>query len=157
MCAVKYIYCVAFIFFSMWYLQLSRVLASSFLRLRDHTQGHTTVGRTHLDEWSARRRDLYLTTRNTYNRQISQAGFEPAIPVGERPQTHALDRSATGIACISFFTWINLRMIKFLYRAWILWKNANLHYRVTHIFLYHYKLTSTLTRFNSVFPQPTSN
>ena len=25
------------------------------------------------------------------------AGFEPAIPVGDRPQTHALDRSATGI------------------------------------------------------------
>jgi hypothetical protein len=27
-----------------------RVLASSFLRFRDHTQGHTTVGRTPLDE-----------------------------------------------------------------------------------------------------------
>ena len=25
------------------------------------------------------------------------AGFEPSIPVGDRPQTHALDRSATGI------------------------------------------------------------
>ena len=25
------------------------------------------------------------------------AGFEPAIPVGDRPQTRALDRSATGI------------------------------------------------------------
>jgi hypothetical protein len=38
-----------------------RVLASSFLRFRDHTQGRTTVGRTSLDEWSVRRRDLYLT------------------------------------------------------------------------------------------------
>jgi hypothetical protein len=25
------------------------------------------------------------------------AGFEPAIPASERPQTHALDRVATGI------------------------------------------------------------
>jgi hypothetical protein len=25
------------------------------------------------------------------------AGFEPTIPVSERPQTHALDRAATGI------------------------------------------------------------
>ena len=25
------------------------------------------------------------------------AGFEPAMPAGDRPQTHALDRSATGI------------------------------------------------------------
>jgi hypothetical protein len=38
-----------------------RVLASSVLRFRYHTQGRTTVGRTPLDEWSARRRDLYLT------------------------------------------------------------------------------------------------
>jgi hypothetical protein len=74
-------------------------LAVSFLRFRDHTQGHTTVGRTPLDEWSARRRDLYLTTHNAHNRQTSMlpAGFEAAIPAGERLQTHVLDRSATGI------------------------------------------------------------
>jgi len=28
---------------------------------------------------------------------MAQAGFELAIPVSERPQTHALDRAATGI------------------------------------------------------------
>jgi hypothetical protein len=43
-------------------LQPLRVSAASFWRFRDHTQGRTTVGRTPLDEWSARRRDLYLTT-----------------------------------------------------------------------------------------------
>jgi hypothetical protein len=43
------------------HLQPLRVWASSFLTSRDHTQGHTTVARTPLDEWSARRRDLYLT------------------------------------------------------------------------------------------------
>jgi hypothetical protein len=31
----------------------------------DHTQAHTTVGRSPLDEGSARGRDLYLTTQNT--------------------------------------------------------------------------------------------
>jgi hypothetical protein len=31
----------------------------------DHTQRHTTVGRTSLDEWSARRRDLYLTVQHS--------------------------------------------------------------------------------------------
>ena len=47
----------------------------------DHTQRCTTVGRTPLDERSARRRDLYLTTHDTYNRQISMppVGFEPKI------------------------------------------------------------------------------
>jgi hypothetical protein len=35
------------------------------------TLRHTTVGRTPLDKWSARRRDLYLTTRNTRPRRDS--------------------------------------------------------------------------------------
>ena len=36
-----------------------------FLMFLDHTQRRSTVGRTPLDEWSARRRDLYLTTHDT--------------------------------------------------------------------------------------------
>jgi hypothetical protein len=66
---------------------------------------HTTVGRTPLDEGPARRRDLYLTTHNTHNRQTTMppVGFEPAIPVSERPQTHALDRAATAIGnCLQY-------------------------------------------------------
>jgi len=35
-----------------------------FTRFLDHTQRRTTVCRTPLNEWSARRRDLYLTTHN---------------------------------------------------------------------------------------------
>ena len=64
----------------------------------DHKQRCTAVGRTPLDEWSARRRDFYLTTHNTHNRQTSTppAGFEPAIPAGEQRQTHALDSAVTG-------------------------------------------------------------
>ena len=58
-----------------------------------HCQGftitlrHATRGRTFLDEWS-----------NTLKRQTSMtpAGFEPAIPASERPQTHALESAATG-------------------------------------------------------------
>jgi len=55
----------------------------------------TTVGRTPLDEWSARRRDLYLATYNTHDRQTSMplAGSEPTIPASKRPQTHTLDRA----------------------------------------------------------------
>jgi hypothetical protein len=60
---------------------------------------HTTVGRTHLNEGPTRRRDLYLTTHNIHKRQTSMppVGFEPTILVNERPQTHSLDRTATGI------------------------------------------------------------
>jgi hypothetical protein len=54
----------------------------------NHIQRRPTVGRTPLDEWSARRRDLYLTTHNTHNRQTSMSpvGFEPTISAGERSQ-----------------------------------------------------------------------
>jgi len=63
-------------------------MASSFLTSLDHSQGHITLGRTPLDEWSPRRRDLYLTTHNTHNIQTSvpPVGFEPTISAGERPQ-----------------------------------------------------------------------
>jgi hypothetical protein len=63
------------------------------------TLRHTTLGRTPLDDGPARRRDLYLTTHNTHKRQTSMTPveFEPIILVSERPQTHALDRAATGI------------------------------------------------------------
>ena len=73
-------------------------MASSFTRFLDHTQRRITVSRTPLDELSARRRDVYLTTYNTNNRQTTMppVGFEPTISAGERPQTNALDRAATG-------------------------------------------------------------
>jgi hypothetical protein len=60
---------------------------------------HATLDRTPLDERPARRRDLYLTTYSTHNRQTSVllAGIEPTIPASERPQTDALARAATGI------------------------------------------------------------
>jgi len=70
----------------------------SCFRFLDHTQRRTTVGRAPLDEWSARRRDLYQTTHNTHNRQTS-------IPPGEirthnssmqAAKHYALDCTATG-------------------------------------------------------------
>jgi len=51
----------------------------------------TTLGRTPLDEWSARRRDLYPITQNIHKRQtfLSPAGFETTIPASERPLASA--------------------------------------------------------------------
>ena len=90
-----YIYIYIYIYFCfvfLWRCGPTRVKTSSFLRFLDHTQRRITVGRTPLDEWSARRRDLYLTTHNTHNRQTSMppVGFEPTIAAGERPKTYAL-------------------------------------------------------------------
>jgi len=71
----------------LWRCGPTRAMASSFLRFLDHTQRRITVGRTSLDEWPARRRDLYLTTHNTQHRQtsMSPAGFETTIPASKRP------------------------------------------------------------------------
>jgi len=61
------------------------------------TLRHTTLGRTPVDELSARRRDLYPTTYSTRKRQTTmpQTGFVPAFPAGEwsadpciRPRGH---------------------------------------------------------------------
>jgi hypothetical protein len=63
------------------------------------TLRHTTFGRTPLENWSARRRDLYLTTHNSHKRQTSMppGGFEPTVLASERLQPHAWDRAASGI------------------------------------------------------------
>jgi GMP synthase-like glutamine amidotransferase len=60
---------------------------------------HNAVGRTPLEEGSARRKDLNLKKHNIHQREISMlpAGFEAAIPTSERTQTHALDHAATRI------------------------------------------------------------
>jgi hypothetical protein len=74
-------------------------MASSVTRFLDHTQRRTAVGRTPLEEWLARRRDLYLTkhtTITTDRHPCPPVGFESTISVGEQPQTYALDRAATG-------------------------------------------------------------
>jgi hypothetical protein len=69
---------------------LTRLGVEGYYYSFDHTQGHTTVGRTPLDEWSARR----PSTHTTLKTDMPPAEFEPAIPVGDRLQTLALDRSA---------------------------------------------------------------
>jgi len=63
------------------------------------TLRHTTVGRT------ARCRDLCLTTHNNHKKETSMSlvGFEPSVPAGERPRTHALDRAATRTGLSSIF------------------------------------------------------
>ena len=82
----------------LWPCRPKEATASSFMRFLYHTQRRATVGRPPLGEWSARRRDLYLTTHTTYKRKTSMppVGFEPTISAGEQAQTYALDRAATG-------------------------------------------------------------
>jgi hypothetical protein len=65
---------------------------------------HITLDRTPLDDWSSRRRDLYVATHNTHKGQTSMppAGLEPASPASNRLQTHALGGAATDVGAGKF-------------------------------------------------------
>ena len=80
-----------------------------------HYRGFTiTLGKTPLDEWSARRRDISSdNTQHPQERETTMptAGFEPAIPASERPQTHTSDRTATGIEFHSMHTLYTVRNV----------------------------------------------
>jgi hypothetical protein len=61
-----------FLLLLVWHNCPTRARAASLLRFVCHTQWHNTIGRTPTDGWSARRRNLYLTTHTlTHERQIS--------------------------------------------------------------------------------------
>ena len=69
--------------------------AFTFLRFLDHTQRRITVGRTLLDGWSARRRDLYLTTHNNHDKHTCLGGIRTynlsrgaAVELRLRPRDH---------------------------------------------------------------------
>jgi len=70
---------------------------------RSHTIRHTTVGRTPLDEGSARCRDLYLTSHNNTRdeKPCPQGDSNPQSQKSKRPQTCTSDRAATGIGLTS--------------------------------------------------------
>jgi len=64
-----------------------------------------TLGRTLPDEWSARRRDRYLTKYNTHKRQtyITPEEFETRIPASVQPQINAIDSVKAVIGQLSQF------------------------------------------------------
>jgi len=66
---------------------------------RPHSGRHTIFSKTPLEQWPSRHRDLWLTTHDTHMGQTSipSAGYETKIAASEPPQTHALDRTTTGI------------------------------------------------------------
>jgi hypothetical protein len=63
------------------------------------THRHSTLSRTPLDEWSVRRRELYLTTHNTHNRQT----FMPLARLLILIPGYLLTRKTSKSVCNSFF------------------------------------------------------
>ena len=65
--------------------------------LHDHTQTHHTRWDSSGRVISPMQRPLSDNTQHSQHPSMSTAGFEHVIPTSERPQTHTLDRAATGI------------------------------------------------------------
>jgi hypothetical protein len=86
------------------------------------TLRRTTVGRASLDEWSARRKHLYLTTHNTHKRQtfILRAGFKPTVSAGDgrrctsytaRPLGPTRQRTMDSSVQIIILRWLTILML----------------------------------------------
>jgi hypothetical protein len=80
-----------FLVFDATALQWAR--ASSFTRFLDRTQRRTTVGRTPLDEWSARRRDLCPTTHTTLTTDKHPCPRWVSNPQSQQASGHRLTSS----------------------------------------------------------------
>ena len=73
--------------------------ASPFARFLDHTQRRNTVGRTPLDEWSARRRDVYLTTHTADRHSCPRRDSNPQSQQASGRRPTPLTARATGTGC----------------------------------------------------------
>ena len=81
----------------LWSPGPTRTITASFLRFLDHIKRRVTVGRVSSGRViDPSQRPLPDNTQHSQQMSRSSVGFEPTISTGERPQTHALDRSATG-------------------------------------------------------------
>ena len=92
----------AFVFFPPWHNPPpTNGPGPSHYRGFTFTLRHTTLDRTLLDEWSARRSELCLKTHSGHKSQtfMPLEGFEPADLASKRPQTHhTLEHAAIGIS-----------------------------------------------------------
>jgi len=94
------------------YLRIVGVNAIDAIR---HTQTHTharTHMRTPVDEGSALRKDLILTTHNTHKTEVS---IESIAPVNKQPMTDALNSAATRIG-VDGLTIHKLQVSRFMCR-----------------------------------------
>ena len=108
--------------------------AASFTGFLDHTQRRTTVGRTPLDEWSARRRELYLTTHNNHKRQTAMA--PGGIRTHNLSRPTPLDRAATATGNVIKLLLLNYNIAALLVgRSRYRFPVVSLDFSVTHFLL----------------------
>jgi len=109
-----------------WFNSPQWARASSFTRFLDHTQRCTTVGRNPLDEWSARRRDLHLTTHKTGRYACPHWDSNPQSQQASGGRPTILNWGFSILLCarvMVFFIWPSLHnsVVQCFYYATIKW------------------------------------
>jgi hypothetical protein len=96
--------------FSTVFLYGSTALVGLFIHTVEFTKSHPDTPHSIGLLWESDQlvAVLYLAKHSTLKSQTSMrpAGFEPAIPAIERPQTHALDHAASGTGLFTIL-WIH--------------------------------------------------
>jgi len=100
-------------------------ISFSFTRflLVDYTQRRTTFGSSLLDEWSACRRDLYLTTHSTHNRHPCPGGIR-THNLGKRSAADPIFKksNSSGFWKLTLIVWYQPH-----YLCWSGYGNLQLH------------------------------
>jgi hypothetical protein len=122
--------CLYLYFFFLWHNSPQWARVSSIMRFLYHTQRRTTVSRTPLDEWSARRRDLSTCQHTTRTTNIHTPGGI---------WTHILNRRAAADQ--------RLRPRGHRYRLVFVIQIYNCHWRYTKRLSVYYKNAWTLINF----------
>jgi hypothetical protein len=96
------------LYFFIWENSPKWARAFSFTRFLGHTQDTPQSVRILWTSDQLVAEASYRTAHNALNRQMSMppVGFELTILARERPQTHALDRTATGTGVIKFTLYV---------------------------------------------------
>ena len=81
-----------------------------------------TLDSTSVDEWSASRRNFYLSTYNTHKRQapIAPVGFRPVIRTNKQPRPTGSASVFSSGNCVPLIPWYRRRRSYSLYGSWIL-------------------------------------
>ena len=85
---------------------------------RSHPVRHTTLGSTPLDEWSARRRDLYLTTQHSQETYIHAPGgirnHNPSKRAATDPRHRSRGHSGRLQEYYFYKLWCTLQVVRFV-------------------------------------------
>ena len=99
-----YYFILFFIYLFIYFAVALRPNAGHSLLILEVSRSHTTTHHSRQDSSgrviSSSQRHLPDNTQHSQQTFMPLVGFEPTISVGERPQTYALDRTATGTGWI---------------------------------------------------------